>query len=255
MPQRRNNHHNGAAFGPMLGAFHQEHYHLDPDMIENHDANFTRCCVPTECLLEDAIIRLEDLRDVVKVTCNNDHCNQGQYMHRECFETWEQSVLQYLKSCGRARSWSERQRHQNLWTKKGYDLAFKACGCRCGRGHLKKDLDWLPPRTIGRILFDNDDGKKKKRKHRQNTRPALAVSAPIGHHHPNSNGGAKANVATAGNDQLLSHEVRGRAGSLSSSTGSGSPPASSDHGASPTHVSDGTKKKTRDVDFFSDRSR
>ncbi|ERL93139.1 hypothetical protein D910_10438, partial [Dendroctonus ponderosae] len=53
-------------------------------------------------------------------------------MHRECFDQWEQAVLSYLKTCGRARSWSERQRHQNLWTKKGYDLAYKACGCNSG---------------------------------------------------------------------------------------------------------------------------
>jgi hypothetical protein len=33
---------------------------------------------------------------------------------------------------------------QNLWTKKGYDLAFKVCDCKCGRGHIRKDLDYIP---------------------------------------------------------------------------------------------------------------
>lgn len=51
-------------------------------------------------------------------------------------------MLSYLRSCGRARSWSEKQRLQNLWTKRGYDLAFKACGCKCGKGHLRKDTDY-----------------------------------------------------------------------------------------------------------------
>jgi hypothetical protein len=67
-------------------------------------------------------------------------------MHKECFDEWEAGVLNFLRSCGRARSWSEKQRHQNLWTKKGYDLAFKACTCNCTRGHLRKDLDWIAPR-------------------------------------------------------------------------------------------------------------
>lgn len=114
------------------------------------EAGITRCCVPTgECLRvqqqqlspnnnDPMIISLDDLRDTVRVTCNNELCTAGRFMHRECFDHWEQSVLAYLKTCGRARSWSERQRHQNLWTKKGYDLAYKACGCKCGRGHLKK---------------------------------------------------------------------------------------------------------------------
>ena len=63
-------------------------------------------------------------------------------MHTACFQTFEESVLCYLKGHGRAKSWSERQKLQNLWTKKAYDLVFKACACNCAHGHLKKDLDW-----------------------------------------------------------------------------------------------------------------
>lgn len=253
---------------------------IDPETIENHDANVTRCCVPTgECLRANNInpgsnsnntntdiINLDDLRDAVKVTCNNDHCNVGQYMHRECFDAWEQTVLTYLKSCGRARSWSERQRHQNLWTKKGYDLAFKACGCRCGRGHLKKDLDWMPPPPsnigFGGRADDNADAKKKKRRNRQNTRPTLALSAHPAYH-PNNNNvqGQQNNGLKGGSEaQLISAagEVRGRTGSLSSSTGSSSPPASgsSEPSVSPVHSGSGNggKKKSK-FEFFSDRSR
>ncbi len=86
--------------------------------------------------------------EVVRLTCNNLQCEQGNYMHVECFNDWETSVLNFLSSTGRARyilnktvrfqvcfdidvmhsrSWSVKQRQQNLWTKKGYDLAFKAC--------------------------------------------------------------------------------------------------------------------------------
>ena len=75
---------------------------------------------------------------VPQVLCNNDACNQGIWMHGDCFREWESKVLAYLRSSGRARSWSEKQRVQNLWTKKGYDLAFKACDCKCGRGHLRQ---------------------------------------------------------------------------------------------------------------------
>lgn len=212
---------------------------MDAETIENHDANLTRCCVPTGECLRGVAIHLDDLRDAVKVTCNNDHCAVGQYMHRECFDAWETSVLTYLKTCGRARSWSERQRHQNLWTKKGYDLAFKACGCLCGRGHLKKDLDWSPPAPNDACLEDPDKHKKKRR-NRHNTRPTLAVSAQ-------HRGGSEA--------QLIA-EVRGRAGSLSSSTGSSSPPvsASSEPSVSPAHVGSVGKKKSK-FEFFSDRSR
>ncbi|KAJ2950147.1 hypothetical protein O0L34_g11498 [Tuta absoluta] len=122
------------------------------------------CCVPGECLRHREPVRIED---AIRLICNNEACTAGRYMHRECFEQWEVGVLAYLKSCGRARSWSEKQRHQNLWTKKGYDLAFKACGCRCGRGHLKKDLDWSPPGSAVR----GDEEKKRRRRTRSGKTP------------------------------------------------------------------------------------
>jgi hypothetical protein len=27
-----------------------------------------------------------------------------------------------------------------LWTKRGYDLVYKACDCPCNHGHIRKDL-------------------------------------------------------------------------------------------------------------------
>ncbi|XP_049804335.1 headcase protein-like [Schistocerca nitens] len=273
MAPRKNNNHGGTGGG--AGDL-QGLNGIDPETIENHDANVTRCCVPTgECLRatatnnNDSSINLEDLRDCVKVTCNNDHCTVGQYMHRECFDAWEQTVLTYLKTCGRARSWSERQRHQNLWTKKGYDLAFKACGCLCGRGHLKKDLDWSPPMPNNAGCQD-DFEKKKKRRNRQNTRPSLASSANGHHLHGNINlnnnnnnnnnvrGGAGSDAQNIG---TVHHgEPRGRTGSLSSSTGSSSPPTSSETSVSPAHIGHGSSghgggKKKSKFEFFSDRTR
>ena len=92
------------------------------------------------------MITRDDLRAgqevVTKVICSNEQCNQSPYMHTACFQTFEESVLCYLKGHGRAKSWSERQKLQNLWTKKAYDLVFKACACNCAHGHLRKDLDW-----------------------------------------------------------------------------------------------------------------
>lgn len=224
---------------------------MDPDSLDSAGPlnsnpsldgvnNLVRCCVPTsDCLKSNSMdfgfINQDEPRDCVRVICNNENCTAGQFMHRECFESWEQTVLSYLKSIGRARSWSERQRQQNLWTKKGYDLVFKACGCKCGRGHLRKDLDWSPPPTIVTNLFgkfEDDAHKKKKKKNRNNQKPMLTISTNSNNiyhpnHHSNSNG-----MITPIN------ELRGRAGSLSSSNGSSSPPVSaslSEQSVSPVH--------------------
>ena len=229
------------------------------------DASMTRCCVPTgECLKtgDFGMICLDDLRDTVRVVCTNDSCTVGQYMHRECFESWEDSVLTYLKSIGRARSWSDKQRQQNLWTKKGYDLVFKACGCRCGRGHIKKDLDWVPPTSgslFGRI--DDDNGKKKKKRNRNNQKPTLAIATSPNSYHPNSQLGKF--------DALIletPNNLRGRANSLSSSNGSSSPPvSSSEQSISPVHNTSANKSMHQSsqqqltprskVEIYSDRVR
>jgi hypothetical protein len=26
----------------------------------------------------------------------------------------------------------------------GYEIVYKHCGCSCGHGYLRKDLDWVP---------------------------------------------------------------------------------------------------------------
>lgn len=203
---------------------------LDTDTVEM--SSTTRCCVPTgECLRGKQPIRYDQIHEAVKVSCNNDNCTAGNFMHRECFDHWEQSVLTYLKNCGRAKSWSDRQRQQNLWTKKGYDLAYKACACQCERGHLRKDLDWNPSLlNIG--PKDNDLNKKKKKKNRANSKPTLSISTL---HNNNSN-----NVMTNIGD------LRGRTGSLSSSNGSSSLPDSG-LSVSPVHTlaNTGAKRKIR----------
>jgi hypothetical protein len=151
---------------------------------QNHlpDENATRfqhCCVPTEC--SDDPIDVTDPYDAVKVTCNNDACTVGNWMHKDCFIIWEQSVLSFLRSCGRARSWSEKQRLQNLWTKKGYDLAYKACDCKCGRGHLRKDLDYIPAPA-------NDNARRLRKNKKKNDKPMPVVSTNHKSGHHNSSG-------------------------------------------------------------------
>ncbi|OQR68902.1 headcase protein-like [Tropilaelaps mercedesae] len=181
------------------------------------------CCVPTGC---KAPLGGDDLSNAVRVLCNNQECRAGEFMHRECFDRWQESVLAYLSSCGRARSWSEKQRLQNLWSKKGYDLAFKACGCKCGKGHIRKDVDWVAPAV--------DEKKKRGRKKRQCDKPGQPPAAGL------ATGQARGNARTQDACQIVLvgyHQIqqdRMRSSSISS-TGSGgcSPPMTPDQFASP----------------------
>lgn len=102
--------------------------------------------------------------------CNNELCPYGNWMHLQCFYEWESSILVQFNCIGRARSWNEKQCRQNMWTKKGYDLAFRFCSCRCGQGHLKKDTDWYQVKRM-------QDERKKKPSERSSGRNGLGLGA------------------------------------------------------------------------------
>ncbi|KAL7388394.1 hypothetical protein ABVT39_012962 [Epinephelus coioides] len=112
-----------------------------------------QCATPLGCSLARPIDLEKD--DYQRVLCNNELCPYGNWMHLQCFYEWESSILVQFNCIGRARSWNEKQCRQNMWTKKGYDLAFRFCSCRCGQGHLKKDTDWYQVKRM------QDERKKK----------------------------------------------------------------------------------------------
>lgn len=199
------------------------------------------CCVPTGCeRMYSEPVLTDDPGDAVRVICNNDRCHQAMWMHSDCFAMWEDQVLTYLRSCGRARSWSEKQRLQNLWTKKGYDLAYKACDCKCGKGHIRKDLDYIPPQ--------NDDRKHKKNKAKMMARqPGMPKphDDTVMRARSNSNASMFHNVDLFSPKNVPRPQLRVRTSSFGS-TGS-SPPSSA--GTPP--VTPGAGKKPQ-FDFFVD---
>jgi hypothetical protein len=45
-----------------------------------------------------------------QVDCSEAGCNQGNLMHRECYDSFENEVLHLMRNTGRAKMWSEEQR-------------------------------------------------------------------------------------------------------------------------------------------------
>ncbi|KAK1889229.1 Headcase protein like [Dissostichus eleginoides] len=119
-----------------------------------HDrSSDAQCATPLGCSWARPINLEKD--DYQRVLCNSELCPYGNWMHIQCFYEWESSILIQFNCIGRARSWNEKQCRQNMWTKKGYDLAFRFCSCRCGQGHLKKDTDWY------QVKRSQEERKKK----------------------------------------------------------------------------------------------
>ncbi|XP_028410683.1 headcase protein-like [Dendronephthya gigantea] len=137
------------------------------DLVVGEEAIGHECCYPKGCISSDSTPW-----NSVRFVCNNEQCDRSGFMHGECADAFEEDILAYLRSVGRARSWSDKQRRQNIWTKKGYDLIYKCCACSCGKGHLKKDLDYKP--SGDEDSFQQVKSRRKKNKAAQ--KPLLTVS-------------------------------------------------------------------------------
>ena len=93
---------------------------------------------------------------------------------------YEDALVSFMSKSGRGRTWNDKQRYGNMWRTCGYDIVFKKCGCDCGHGYLKKDLDFVPEISAN----NNEAGAvgggggaptadKKKKKEKANLNPKL----------------------------------------------------------------------------------
>lgn len=94
-------------------------------------------------------------------------------------------MLSFLRGMSRAKSWSEKQRRQNLWTKKGYDLIFKVSTCRCAKGALKRDLSYNGGSLVGSGGGTGTEGsgektKRKRKKSASGEKMAVPIRAGNG---------------------------------------------------------------------------
>lgn len=152
-----------------------------------------QCCAP-KCAVASELDPLSPEPDSVKMTCTNEKCPYSCFMHAACYVSFEEQMLSCLRGMSRARSWSEKQRKQNLWTKKGYDLIHKMCTCRCNKGVLRRDLSFTMPECTA------DKSKRKRKKSASGEKMAMPIRA--------TNGAQRARSRTSGrnNSDSISSE-------------------------------------------------
>ena len=137
-----------------------------PGSVEEPFEPSRPCCCPLGCSRGN-ISQVCPPDGAVKMNCNNPSCPNGHFMHHNCYSAFEETLLAVLKTSSRARNWTDKQRKQNMWTKRGYDLIFKAATCRCKKGNLRKDLDYAPQ--------SEDKLKRMKRKSETKTHTPAPV--------------------------------------------------------------------------------
>lgn len=131
----------------------------------------SQCCSP-KCTVMTDIDPASPEPDSVKMICSNEKCIFSSFMHATCFSSFEEQMLSCLRGMSRARNWPEKQRRQNLWTKKGYDLIYKMSTCRCLKGALRRDLSFTG--------VEDKAGKRKRKKSTSSEKVGIPVRSVNG---------------------------------------------------------------------------
>lgn len=165
---------------PQFFAVDFESNDIDGDLVGQPvgEPVLLQCCCSPKCSFSD-IDPVSTDSELVKMICSNDKCSHSPFMHAMCFSAFEEQLLSCLRGMSRARNWSEKQRKQNLWTKKGYDLIFKLSTCRCAKGTLRKDLSYNGISGTGGAE-GGEKGKRRRKKSASGEKMAVPIRAGNG---------------------------------------------------------------------------
>lgn len=125
-----------------------------------------------------------------KMQCTNSKCQLAQKLcHSECFEQLERMLLKIIGNNGSARGWTETQKRNNLWVKKGLMLVQKQLNCRCGLGRITLDIDFYKKsendpitetsesvQEVNKENLNMNMNKQKKRRPAKPNKPSLKFS-------------------------------------------------------------------------------
>uniref|UniRef100_A0A915D6M8 Headcase N-terminal domain-containing protein n=1 Tax=Ditylenchus dipsaci TaxID=166011 RepID=A0A915D6M8_9BILA len=90
----------------------------------------------------------------VKMCCTNSKCQfASQFVHADCFKQLENTLIKIISNLGSARGWTDIQRRNNLWEKKGLTLVQKNLRCECGLGLMTRDADFYKVKALLRYLI------------------------------------------------------------------------------------------------------
>jgi hypothetical protein len=115
-----------------------------------------RMSIPVRPMVDDPLLRIQPCigqgdmvaGEVVRMVCSNEACTNNQYVPLQTFEQFEDYVLMQLRKSPRARGWTPEQCRAHVWTKKGYELVYRACGCNCGQGFVRRDMQYMDPMIL-----------------------------------------------------------------------------------------------------------
>jgi len=229
--------------------------------IAEDDSIIVDCCTaPKEwtCLEGLEPLTSQDLTRAVKLTCSNHGCTLSPFMHVNCFTVWEQKFINYLKSSGKIRNLSEKQKVSCVWSSRWEDVVSNVWMCHCNKGYLRKDPDWEASQSQASTDSEGEKTKqKRKRKNSKNMKPGptLTMGLPMlgfnnntNHHNlkrsdaqgiPTS-GGATNHHTMVNNNRIRTNSMSSNASGSSSfsslSSPMPSPPSSNTSGGSLPHA-------------------
>jgi len=113
------------------------------------------CCVPMSGICSMEPILKSTLLKMIKVNCSSATCTESGFIHPDCFNKLEESLIRYVSTYQWSNShkqesmkkynWSVDHEREYLWKLPWiFSIISKKLSCPCGSGYLKKDLGWPP---------------------------------------------------------------------------------------------------------------
>lgn len=104
-----------------------------------------------------------DSQDGVKMACSNHHCPFAitHSVHKDCFQKLTDKVVSMLLRTGSS-SWTDEQRVENAWRKKGLTFVGKFISCPCGHGTQTLEDSENRWSRIGEVVLDPATYEKKR---------------------------------------------------------------------------------------------
>jgi len=159
-----------------------DQFHQLEGIAENDDMILSCCLAPKEwtCLQGDEPMSTTDVSQTIKLICSNPNCGISPFMHGGCFKIWEEKFFVYLKSSGKIRNLTEKQKVSSLWSARWGDITAGIWGCQCDQGYLRKDIQWEASHSQSSTDSEGEKVKqKRKRKTSKNMKPTLTIGLPI----------------------------------------------------------------------------
>ncbi|KFD52906.1 hypothetical protein M514_06216 [Trichuris suis] len=132
----------------------------------------SRCVCPFGCMTSQSIDSSITPKNAIRFLCTNAQCPLDKYMHKICFQVWQNSSFNLTQAGKCLRPSCEKCSPNSEERKPLLDVIYESCPCPCGKGYLKREMT-----EPGR---GEEEGKKRRNRRRSGNKLSAVSGNGVG---------------------------------------------------------------------------